>query len=100
MVLEDPTILKLAEKHGKTPAQIVLRHIVQNGMVVIPKSSKHERIVENFSIFDFSLSPVDMAELSVLDQGSKARTFDGYWMSFDRDVQKIKDFPFAGKDEY
>ena len=100
MVLEDPTVQKLAAAHSRSPAQIVLRFLVQRGMVVIPKSSKRERIVENFSLFDFTLTPEDMAELGALDRGSAARAFDGNWFSFDKELQKIKDFPFAGKDEY
>lgn len=74
-------------------------------MVVIPKSSKRDRIVENFSIFDFVLDPEDMAALGALDKGSAGRTFNGKlelgnWVSFDKELTRIKDFPFAGKDEY
>ena len=67
-LLEDPTVLKVAERRSKTPAQIILRYLVQLGMVVIPKSSKRDRIVENFSIFDFVLDPEDMAALGGLDK--------------------------------
>ena len=67
-LLEDPTVLNVAERRSKTPAQIILRYLVQLGMVVIPKSSKRDRIVENFSIFDFVLDPEDMAALGGLDK--------------------------------
>lgn len=104
-LLEDPTVLSVAERRSKTPAQIILRYLVQLGMVVIPKSSKRDRIVENFSIFDFVLDPEDMAALGGLDKGSAGRTFNGKlelgnWVSFDKELTRIKDFPFAGKDEY
>jgi len=55
-----PVLTKLAEKHGKTPAQIVLRWDLQHGIVTIPKSIRQERIQENANIFDFILSDEDM----------------------------------------
>ena len=76
-LLEDPTVLSVAERRSKTPAQIILRYLVQLGMVVIPKSSKRDRIVENFSIFDFVLDPEDMAALGGLDKVRIGRT--GYF---------------------
>ena len=76
-LLEDPTVLSVAERRSKTPAQIILRYLVQLGMVVIPKSSKRDRIVENFSIFDFVLDPEDMAALGGLDKVRTGRT--GYF---------------------
>lgn len=64
-----PVIQDLAEKHQKTPAQIVLRWDLQHGVVTIPKSSRPERIVENSRVFDFELPPADMEALDALDQG-------------------------------
>lgn len=57
----------IAEKHNKSVAQVVLRWLVQRGVVVIPKSVKKERIVENFNIFDFELSADDIEQISSLD---------------------------------
>ncbi|MCM3782071.1 aldo/keto reductase [Neobacillus mesonae] len=57
----------IAEKHNKSVAQIVLRWLVQREIVVIPKSVQKERIVENFTIFDFELSADDMERISTLD---------------------------------
>jgi diketogulonate reductase-like aldo/keto reductase len=66
--LRDETIAALAARHGKTPAQIVLRWHVQNGVSAIPKSFNAARIRENFAIFDFELSPDEMARIDACDQ--------------------------------
>jgi len=52
-MLENDVLVKVAKKHGKTPAQALLRFINQNGMAVIPKSTTPKRIVENFQVFIF-----------------------------------------------
>jgi diketogulonate reductase-like aldo/keto reductase len=70
-VLADPVIGKLAGKYGKSPAQIVLRWHVQSGLVVIPKSTHKERIIENISLFDFELTDEDMSALAALDKGTR-----------------------------
>ncbi|WEK54175.1 MAG: aldo/keto reductase [Candidatus Cohnella colombiensis] len=60
-------LTSIAEKHNKSVAQVVLRWLVQREVVVIPKSVSKERIVENFNIFDFTLSADDMGQISTLD---------------------------------
>lgn len=65
---EEPTIVQLAEKYGKTPAQIVLRWDLQHGVVTIPKSVKEHRIKENADVFDFKLTTQDMELLDALDR--------------------------------
>lgn len=67
--LEDPTITALAEAHGKSPAQVMLRWHVQEGRSVIPKSVKPHRIVENFDIFDFELTADEVSQIDALDKG-------------------------------
>lgn len=62
----DPALRKIAQTHGKSEAQICLRYLVQQGIVVIPRTSKVERLDENAAIFDFSLSAAEMAELRKL----------------------------------
>lgn len=63
------TLASIAARHGKTVAQVVLRWLVQRGIVVIPKSVRKERIAENFDIFDFALDDEDMKRISTLDTG-------------------------------
>jgi len=64
---DNPVILKIGEKYGKTAAQVMLRWNIQRGVVVIPKSTHRERMEENFNVFDFVLSDEDMAEIAALD---------------------------------
>jgi diketogulonate reductase-like aldo/keto reductase len=69
--LEDPVIVEIAEAHGKTPAQVMLRWGLQHGRSVIPKSTKPERIAENLDVFDFELSTDDMTAIDGLDTGRR-----------------------------
>ncbi|KAK2768416.1 hypothetical protein FQN54_000271 [Arachnomyces sp. PD_36] len=64
---EDPTLLKLGEKYGKTPAQILLRWSLQKGFVPLPKSTQDHRIEENGNVFDFELTPEEMESLNTND---------------------------------
>jgi 2,5-diketo-D-gluconate reductase A len=73
-VLDDPVVTEIAEKVGRTPAQVVLRWQVQHGNIVFPKSVTPERIGENFEIFDFELEPGDIERIDGLDQGEAGRT--------------------------
>jgi diketogulonate reductase-like aldo/keto reductase len=70
-IVNEPSVLRIAEKYQKTPAQIVLRWDLQHEVVTIPKSIHLDRIVENAQIFDFKLSEVDMNALDALDQGKR-----------------------------
>lgn len=69
-----PTVVSIAEKYGKTAAQVALRHHYQNDVIAIPKSVRAERIKENFDIFDFELTEEDMQQLRAMD---KAQPFCG-----------------------
>ncbi|WP_189302732.1 aldo/keto reductase [Streptomyces albospinus] len=69
--LQDPTLAELARKHGKTPAQVVLRWHLQIGNVVIPKSATPSRIRENFDVFGFELDDADLAAVANLDSGTR-----------------------------
>ena len=66
--LGDERIAEIAERHGRTPAQVLLRWAVQRSIPVIPKSTKRERLAENAQIFDFTLSDEDMQALDALDE--------------------------------
>ena len=66
-----PVVVKLARRHGRSPAQIVLRWHVQLGNVVIPKSTTPSRIRENIAVFDFELSDAEMAALAGLETGTR-----------------------------
>lgn len=62
------TLKSIGEKYGKSVAQTALRFLIQQGIVAIPKSTHRERMIENFNIFDFELSPQDMAAISLLNR--------------------------------
>ncbi|MDZ5441491.1 aldo/keto reductase [Micromonospora sp. 4G57] len=72
-VLDDPTIVDIAQQVGRTPAQVVLRWHVQRGDVVFPKSTTPKRIEENFQIFDFELDGAAMDRITNLDKGEAGR---------------------------
>ncbi|HSB01479.1 MAG TPA: aldo/keto reductase [Anaerolineales bacterium] len=66
-IFQNELLLSIAGKYRRTVAQVILRWLTQRGVVVIPKSVRKERMVENFSIFDFELSPEDMNAIKTLD---------------------------------
>ncbi|WP_226676164.1 aldo/keto reductase [Mesobacillus jeotgali] len=70
-LLSEPTITEIAEKHKKSPAQVILRWDLQNEVVTIPKSVKENRIIENADIFDFELSADDMDRLNSLNKNER-----------------------------
>ena len=67
-MLADPTIVSVAERHGRTTAQVILRWLTQQGFVATPKSSNPTRMAQNLDIFDFTLSADEMALLGTLDR--------------------------------
>ncbi|WP_202079564.1 aldo/keto reductase [Caldalkalibacillus salinus] len=70
-LLDNPTIVEIANKHDKSPAQVILRWDLQNEVVTIPKSIKPHRIKENADIFDFELSQEDMDKISALNEDQR-----------------------------
>jgi 2,5-diketo-D-gluconate reductase A len=66
-MLADPVISEIAARHGKSPAQVIIRWHLDSGLIVIPKSVTPSRIVENFNVFDFTLSDEDKAAIAALD---------------------------------
>jgi 2,5-diketo-D-gluconate reductase A len=73
-VLKDPTITAIADRLGRSPAQVVLRWHLQLGNIVFPKSTTPSRVRENIELFDFELSDDDVAAISGLDRGEEGRT--------------------------
>jgi 2,5-diketo-D-gluconate reductase A len=73
-VLGDPVITRIAESVGRSPAQVVLRWHLQRGDIVFPKSVTLQRVKENFELFDFELSSVDVNAINELDKGEAGRT--------------------------
>ncbi|MGC5567995.1 aldo/keto reductase [Streptomyces sp. FR-108] len=70
-VLDDPTINRIADRVGKTPAQVTLRWHIQRGDIVFPKSVTQQRIEENFDLFDFELTEGDIGEISALNRDER-----------------------------
>lgn len=66
----DPTLTEIGGRHGKSVAQVVLRWLVQRGVVTIPKSVRADRMAENIAVFDFELTDDDMAQIATMDTGA------------------------------
>lgn len=75
-LLGHTTVKEIANAHNKTTAQILLRHAVQGGVIVIPKSANPDRIKSNIEIFDFVLTEDEMKKLNALDHGDEGRIFN------------------------
>ena len=71
-LFEDETLKALGAKYGKSPAQIILRWHIQRGIVVIPKSTHYERMVQNLDVFNFALTDEDMAGIKALDKAQSS----------------------------
>jgi len=65
--INDPNLVKMAKCYKKTPAQIMIKFVIQLGCVTIPKSVKNDRIIENFNVFDFEIEENHFNELKKLD---------------------------------
>lgn len=90
-ILGHPIVKELAEKYKKTEGQILLRHLTQQNVSVIPKSSNPERIKQNIDIFDFMLTDEDLEKLNDLDRGEAGRIFDFF---FFKGAEKHPHYPF------
>lgn len=75
-LFKDPALMKIADAHGKTPAQIILRWHIQEGHSTIPGATYHPYIIENISIFDFELTPEEMATIRALDKEQRFFNMD------------------------
>lgn len=70
-LLDDPAVARVGERHGKSPAQVLIRWHLQNGLIVIPKSVHDSRIAQNIDVFDFELTDEDLADIATLDDGGR-----------------------------
>jgi diketogulonate reductase-like aldo/keto reductase len=78
--LEQESVKRIAQRAGRTPAQVLLRWCLQHELPVIPKSTHRERLEENAQVFDFKLSDEDMAELDALDEtGGTDQALERKW---------------------
>ena len=77
-LLEEPLLLALAAKYGKTPAQVVLRWDIQSGIVAIPKSANPQRMAQNLNIFDFELDARDLSSLDSLENDAAVSDSDTF----------------------
>ena len=73
-LIEEPVFSKLAQKYGKSNAQIILRWHIQSGNIVIPGSKNPAHIKDNFALFDFALTEEEMAEIAALDKNTRYYT--------------------------
>ncbi|XP_063912552.1 aldo-keto reductase family 1 member C4-like isoform X2 [Zophobas morio] len=89
-ILGDPVVAKISKKYLKTPAQIVLRFLIQQGISCIPKTISEKRLKENIAVFDFALDDGDIKELLNLDIGEEARVRD---FSIFEGLDEHPDFP-------
>jgi len=70
-VAEEPALVEIAERCGKSPAQVAIRWLLQHGVVTIPKSVHRERIAENAGVFDFALTDAEMSAIDAVDRGHR-----------------------------
>ncbi|XP_029051864.1 aldo-keto reductase family 1 member A1-A isoform X1 [Osmia bicornis bicornis] len=90
-MLQSDVVLEIAKHYNKSPAQILLRYIIQNGIAVIPKSTNPQRIKENTQLFDWKLESQDMKKLKNLDRGESGRICD---FGFFKGIRRHPEFPF------
>ena len=97
---QDPMIIQLAEKYKRTPAQVLLRYLIQLGCIVIPKSVKKTRIAENFNVYGFELSQLDMKTIEKLDRGTAGKTFFMKFLPSDQNPETLPEYPHCEADIY
>ncbi|KAF9414321.1 hypothetical protein HW555_007718 [Spodoptera exigua] len=90
-LLQLPVVTRIAQAHGRTPAQILLRYTLQRGLAAIPKSTNPARIKQNITLWDFELSGSELSELAALDRGEEGRICD---FTFFPGIEKHPEFPF------
>lgn len=74
-IFQNVKLNEIGEAHGKSAAQVILRFLIQSNVIVIPKSTKQERMRENFNIFDFDLTSEEMSSIAAMD---KKKSYSGW----------------------
>jgi len=87
-LLEEPKLIEIGKKYGKGPNHVILRWLLQRGIITIPKSVTKSRIIDNFNVFDFTLTEEDLAEVESLDKGPAGR------INTELFLKDSKDYPF------
>lgn len=87
--LEDPRLVKIGKKYGKTGSQVILRYLVQRGVIVIPKSANQGRIKQNIEVFDFELTPEEVEIVESFDCNGRVVPAD--------ELRESPDYPFNEK---
>jgi diketogulonate reductase-like aldo/keto reductase len=91
-LLQNPVVNEIADRLGKTAAQVLLRYNFQHGVVSIPKSTNAGRLRQNIEIFDFELSDEDVGKLAKLDAGIRLVDFKNF--SFFKGIESHAEYPF------
>ncbi len=89
-LVKHPLLNEIGAKYGKSASQIALKHSVQRGIVIIPKSSHRERMIQNIDLFDFTLSDEDMAAINALDEKHSIRSDYGNPISMEMIATELK----------
>jgi len=89
MILDEPILTEIGKKYGKKSNHVILRWLIQKGVITIPKSVTKSRIIDNFAVFDFTLSDDDMKAVESLDKGAKGR------VNTELDFKEHKGWPFG-----
>lgn len=92
-LMENPVIVEVATRLGKSPAQILLRYLLELGVAAIPKSTNANRLRSNIDLFDFSLTEDDKIAIKGLDSNIRINDF-----AFFKGIQKHAEWPFAKMD--
>lgn len=90
-LLGHPEVNEIAKNHNKSPAQVLLRYLVEQKIVVIPKSTSEKRLKENADIYDFELAPTEFNRLQKMDRGEEGRIFN---FLFWKGVENHPEYPF------
>jgi diketogulonate reductase-like aldo/keto reductase len=93
-LMEDATIRKIAKKHGKTEAQVLLRFLIQSDLVVIPRTTNPERVKSNFEIFGFDLDSEDLTEINRLDKGKVGHSKRAFFKRLLSGAEEHPEFPW------